>query len=103
MKKALIFVLALVLLVGVLAACGGKEEPTTNKPAVTTTAPKAPADTTAPKATDPATTEPATTEEVEVTTAPYDKVEGITRDPVNAGEFDGDIFEGPIDSNPNAD
>ena len=100
MKKALIFVLALVLLVGVLAACGGKEDPTTNKPAVTTTAPKG----TEPKTTEPkATTAVTTTEEVEVTTAPYDKVEGITRDPVNAGEFDGDIFEGPIDSNPNAD
>jgi predicted small lipoprotein YifL len=101
MKKALIFVLALVLLVGVLAACGGKEVPTTNKPAVTTTAPKG----TEPKTTAPKTTTTAvtTTEEVEVTTAPYDKVEGITRDPVNAGEFDGDIFEGPIDSNPNAD
>ena len=102
MKKALIFVLALVLLVGVLAACGDKKpaETTAGKPAVTTTAPKG----TEPKTTTAKTTPAATTtEEVEVTTATYDRVEGITRDPESAGEYNGDVFEGPIDSNPNAD
>ena len=102
MKKALIFVLALVLLVGVLAACGGKEDTTTNKPEVTTTAPKTPSNqTTEPKATEPKTTEPQSTEEV--TTTSYERVEGITRDPQSAGEFNGDVFEGPMDLNPNGD
>ena len=106
MKKALIFVLALVLMVGVFAACGDKEEPTTaGKPAVTTTAPKGGETTTAPKGnqTTVTTEGETTTEEVIETTEAYTKVDGIERDPAAAGEYTGEGFEGPLDPNPNDD
>ena len=54
MKKALVFVLALILLVGVLAACGDKTPETTTPAGTTTTTTPAGGDaTTTPTVTDP--------------------------------------------------
>lgn len=102
MKKALIFVLALVLLVGVFAACGGNEEQTSGNPPATTTTQKK-GETTTPKKTDETTTSTTVSEEVDITTEPYTKVVGITRDPSEVGEYTGGGYEGPLDPNPNED
>ena len=91
MKKTLIFVLVLVMLVGVFAACGDKT-PETTTPAGTTT-------TTTPAAT---TTTPAVTTTT-ITTPAYSTVPYEDQDPT-IGEEDvylGGGIMGPIDENPN--
>ena len=91
MKRAIIFALALVMLVGVLAACGDKT-PETTTPAGTTTT------TTTPAAT---TTTPAVT--TTITTPAYSTVPYEDQDPT-IGEDDvylGGGIMGPIDENPN--
>ena len=92
MKKALIFVLALVLLVGVFAACGDKPAETTG-PATTQGTTEKP--TTEKPTTETPTTETPTTEEV-FSMVPYDPME-----PGNTPEGEIPGFEFPIDPNPN--
>ena len=93
MKKALIFVLALVLLVGVFAACGDKKPAETTGPATTQGTTEKP--TTEKPTTETPTTETPTTEEV-FSTVPYDPME-----PGNTPEGEIPGFEFPIDPNPN--
>ena len=98
MKKALIFVLALVLLVGVFAACGDKKPAETTGPATTqgtTEKPTTEKPTTEKPTTETPTTETPTTEEV-FSTVPYDPME-----PGNTPEGEIPGFEFPIDPNPN--
>ena len=97
MKKALVFVLALILLVGVFAACGNKETPTTAAPAVTTTAP-AGAGTTAPSTTAPngggeevTTTQPVVTDPVQ----PDLSVTVDDKDPTPGEDYTGDGVQLP--------
>ena len=91
MKKALVFVLALILLVGVFAACGPNvETPTTtgSKPAATTTAPKGDETTTAPKGQSTATTEGVTTTDP-VPTQPDLDMTAPDKDPVPGEDYSG--------------
>lgn len=90
MKKALVFVLALILLVGVFAACGDKEK-TTTAATTTTAAPTGPA-TTAPATTAPngdgtTTTEPGTTQPV--VTQPDLDMTADDKDPTMGEDYTG--------------
>ena len=64
MKKALVFVLALILLVGVFAACGDKPAETTG-PATTAGTTEAPSSTGTPTTETPTTETPTTTQGVQ--------------------------------------